>query len=295
MLWLSEAVRARVEETVSAHIGRPWRLTGGRDVSEFAYHPAAILTDGRYAVFVKRSDAPDGLRQFEIEVAALRLLAERAGVRTPAPIAAIALGGESVLILEAVEQIPRSPREWRAIGRALARIHAVQGEEFGLHMSGYFGPLAQDNRPAEDWPTFYAERRIRPYLRLAVDAGRLPAELARDVERLIARLPELCGPAVAPALLHGDAQQNNFISTAAGAVVIDPAPYYGHPEIDLAAVDYFEPVPEDLFDGYRDERPIDPGFPARRHLWRVASWLAVVAVDGATYLPRLVEAVRAYR
>jgi len=51
-----------------------------------------------------------------------------------------------------------------------------------------------------------------------------------------ARLPDLAGPEPRPALLHGDAQQNNFVSTAAGAVVIDAAPYFGHPEADLALV-----------------------------------------------------------
>ena len=72
-----------------------------------------------------------------------------------------------------------------------------------------------------------------------------------------------------PTLLHGDAQQNNFVSTEEGAVVIDPAIYFGNPEMDLAFIDYFQPVPDDVFDGYRDELPIDPGFWARRDLWRV--------------------------
>jgi len=46
----------------------------------------------------------------------------------------------------------------------------------------------------------------------------------------------LCGPEPAPSLLHGDAQQNNFVSTDAGAVIVDSAPYFGHPEVDLALV-----------------------------------------------------------
>ncbi len=65
---------------------------------------------------------------------------------------------------------------------------------------------------------------------------------------------------------HGDAQQNNFISTDRGAVVIDPAVYYGNPEMDLAYVDYFQAVPDDVLDGYRDELPIDAGFRERRDL-----------------------------
>src|SRR6266568_7885734 len=84
---------------------------------------------------------------------------------------------------------------------------------------GFFGPLPQDNRPvpANTWAEFCRQRRIGPMLRAAVDSGHLPAALAAGVEQIAARLPDLAGPDPRPSLLHGDAQQNNFVSTAAGA------------------------------------------------------------------------------
>ncbi len=129
---------------------------------------------------------------------------------------------------------------------------------------------------------------------MAIASGHMPPGVIRQVEKLIAHLPELCGPEIVPSLLHGDAQQNNFISAEKGAVVIDPAVYYGHPEMDLAYVDYFQTVPEDVFDGYRDELPVDPGFRERRDLWRVWGYLAAVTVEGSGYLGKLTEAVRKY-
>jgi fructosamine-3-kinase len=263
-------------------------------MSDFACHPSAILSDGVYGVFAKFSDAPNGAEQFEIELAGLRILSELAGVRTPVPIGIVALAGGSILVLEAVQAVERSSRNWRQIGRTLARIHAIEGECFGLETDGYFGPVYQDNKPARDWPTFYVERRLWPGLRMAIDSGNLPPAVIQQVEQLIARVPKLCGPEVAPTLLHGDAQQNNYISTELGPVVIDPAVYYGHPEMDLAQVDLFAPVPEALFDGYRDLRPIDAGFWERRGLWRVWGYLASVAAEGRGYLPMLTEAVQKY-
>jgi fructosamine-3-kinase len=133
---------------------------------------------------------------------------------------------------------------------------------FGLEdFDGFFGPLRQDNRPVSSnrWADFYAERRIIPRLRSAAGAGHLPLNLVADIERLLGQLPTLCGPDVRPALLHGDAQQHNFVSTDAGAVAIDVAPYFGHPEIDLALIDYFDPVPDDVFEAYREIVPIDTG------------------------------------
>lgn len=128
----------------------------------------------------------------------------------------------------------------------------------------------------------------------AIDAGHLPTSAIRQIEKLISRVPELCGPTIKPALLHGDAQQNNFISTITGAIVIDPAVSYGHPEFDLAYLDYFQPVPAAVFDGYRDELLIDAGFSERRDLWRVYGYLAVVTVAGQDYMGQLMDAVQKY-
>lgn len=198
------------------------------------------------------------------------------------------------MILEAIETIDRTPIQWRQIGQTLARIHRVKGNAYGLETHCYFGPLYQDNRPMSNWSTFYAERRLFPRMIGAINAGHMPTTAIQQVERLISRLPNLCGPEVAPTLLHGDAQQNNFISTAAGSVVIDPAVYYGHREMDLAYIDYFQPVPEDVFLGYQEELPIDPGFHERRDLWRVYGYLAAVEVEGAVYLGKLLDAVQQY-
>lgn len=263
-------------------------------MTEFACHPCAVLSDGSFSVFAKLSEAANGLEQFEIELAGLRLLSERAGVLTPTPIGISLVPGGSILILEAVQAVGRASRHWRQIGQTLARIHMIEGDRFGLERHGYFGPLYQDNTPTSEWPAFYAQRRLWPGLRLAVDSGNIPSAVARQIERLISCLPELCGPAVTPALLHGDAQQNNFISTEMGPVVIDPAVYYGNPEVDLASIDCFQAVPDDVFDGYRDERAIDAGFWERRDLWRVWGYLAAVAVEGASYWGKLTEAVQKY-
>jgi fructosamine-3-kinase len=290
----SPPLSVAVEREVSGHLGRRWTVEAARDMSDYACHPAAILSDGAYAVFAKFSEAESGREQFEIELAGLRLLSEQAGVLIPTPVGITAVPGGSILILEAVKPVERAPRHWRQIGRTLARIHKVRSGRFGLERDGYFGPLHQDNRLTDDWPTFYAERRLLPALKLAVDSRNLPQAVARQVEALVLRLPELCGPEVTPTLLHGDAQQNNFVSTEEGAVVIDPAVYYGNPEMDLAYVDYFQPVPDDVFAGYREELPIDAGFPERRDLWRLWGYLAAVTVEGPVHMGKLTGALRTY-
>jgi len=255
---LDRSLYPPIEKLVSRRLDRPWQVRAATDMADYASHPSAVLSDGGYAVFVKLDDRQGGLERLEIESAGLRLLSTAGGALTPAVVGIAPAAAGTILVLEAVQSVERTSHHWRDIGRALARLHRCKAPQFGLGSPTYFGPIRQDNTWEEDWCTFYAERRLRPALRMAVDAGKLAPERIRQIEQVIARLPRLGGPPVVPALQHGDAQQNNFISTDGGVYMVDPAVYYGHPEMDLAYVDFFAPVPQDLYAGYREVMAIAP-------------------------------------
>ncbi|WP_328652050.1 fructosamine kinase family protein [Micromonospora sp. NBC_00330] len=311
MLTTHPLVRApivrEIERAASVHLGRAWAASGFTDLNDRASHPCGLLHGDAFSVFAKLDVSAEGHEQFDAELRGLNLLRQRAAVVTPAPVAAGVIDSStgSLLLLEAIPEVPaeaRSVNQWRSIGHALASLHQVHEERFGLEQfDGFFGPLRQDNRPVASnlWVDFYGERRLLPRLKSAVDSGHLPLGLAVGVERLINRLPVLCGPETRPTLLHGDAQQNNFLTTATQAILLDAAPYFGHPEIDLALIDYFEPVPSAVFDAYTEITPIDPEFRHRRELWRLFGYLAVITVDGTSafgrpFLNRIAQAVATY-
>ena len=301
-----------VEKAATEHRGRAWAYSGFTDLNHRATHPCGIFTGAPFSVFAKLDTSPTGEEQFAAELSGFSLIRSRSAVATPVPIGGgLVLTGAGTLLLS--EALPergaasgqaadaRVPSDYAAIGHALAGLHQVRGESFGLaEFDGFFGPLPQPNQPVSSgtWADFYTQRRVLPMLRLAVDSRYLPAELARGVEQIATRLPALCGPDPVPTLLHGDAQQNNFVSTADGAVAIDVAPYFGHPEADLALVDNYSPVDPALFRAYAEIAPVDPGFAERRELWRLHSYLAAIAFHGAnaidSFLPRIDTAVRQY-
>lgn len=303
---LEADVKGAIEGAASRHLGRRWVSHAFTDLNERASHPCGVLHGEPFSVFAKLGTGDDAEEKFRAELSGLTLLRDRARVATPTPIGTglLRLDRGSLLLTEALPERPpkdRTPDDWGAIGRTLAALHQVHGLGFGLEdFDGFFGPLPQDNRPVASnrWVDFYSERRVVPLLGSAVDSGHLPTDLARDVERLVHRLPGLCGPEPRPTLLHGDAQQHNFVTTDGGAVVADAAPYFGHPEIDLTLVDYFQPVPQDVFDAYRDVAPIDPGFAQRRDLWCIFVDLACITVEAAQFgrhaLDRLTRTTRDY-
>jgi fructosamine-3-kinase len=303
---LEAQVKTAIESAASGHLGRRWVSTSFTDLNDRASHPCGILHGEPFSVFAKLGLDRSAGERFEAELSGLSLIRGRAEIATPTPIATgvVPVDHRSLLLTEALSERPPQDRtrdDWRSIGHTLAALHQVRGARFGLeHLNGFFGPLRQDNSPVSSscWVDFYTERRVVPLLRSAVDSGHLPMDLAADVGRLVQRLPSVCGPEPQPTLLHGDAQQNNFVSTDTGAVVADVAPYFGHPEIDLALVDYFHPVPDDVLDAYRDVAPVEEGFARRRDLWRIFVDLACVTVDAGPYsryaLARLADTARYY-
>jgi len=82
---LANPLRVPVEHAVSEYIGKRWTVKQFRDMNDFSSHPSATFSDGSYSVFVKLSQAANGLEQFEIELASLQRLSKLAGVITPTP------------------------------------------------------------------------------------------------------------------------------------------------------------------------------------------------------------------
>jgi len=292
--WVTDNLRVSIEKVVSDYRSGKWVISGIRDMSDYACHPTAVLSDGSFDVFVKYSGDANAQEQFETELDGLRYLSEVAGVQIPSPVGIIRLDAGTLLLMEALRAVERTESHWREIGRTLARIHRIRSERFGFHRHGFHGPLFQDNTLTDSWSKFYRERRLIPRLELAAGSGNLPTDVASRVERLIDRIDEFAGPEVTPSLVHGDAQQNNFISTDNGTFAIDPAIYYGNPEIDLAMIDSFQPVPDEFFNEYHEEAGIDMGFNERRGLWRLSIYLAAVAIEGRMHLDRLTGALDPY-
>src|SRR5690606_35089085 len=142
------------------------------------------------------------------EARGLAWLAEAGALPVPRVLAASAedAPGPRFLALEMLRPGPRRRDHDELLGRGLAALHAAGAPGFGLDHDNFIGSLPQDNTPpaSATWSEFYAQRRLLPQVRRAVDSGRAPARWTRDFDRLVDKLDALVGPAEPPARLHGD-------------------------------------------------------------------------------------------
>ncbi len=251
----------------------------------------AALDDGR-TVVVKRAEEAEAARA---EAAGLRWLAE-AG--TP-PVPRVHGREGAWLVLDRVTEGRPDRDAALRFGRELAGLHAAGAPAFGAPPPGgpveaFIGLAPMRNVTGDDWPVWYAEHRVLPYLRRAVDAGTMDAGEAAVVERVCARLPELAGPAEPPARLHGDLWSGNVLWGADGRVhVIDPAAHGGHRETDLAMLALFGcPLLDAVLEGYQEVAPLAEGWRERVGVHQLFPLLVHAVLFGRGYAGQALAAAR---
>jgi fructosamine-3-kinase len=116
------------------------------------------------------------------------------------------------------------------------------------------------------------------------------------LDRLVARLPAVAGPAEPPARLHGDLWNGNVLWAGDRGWLVDPAAHGGHRETDLAMLDLFgAPHLPRLLAAYEEVTPLAPGWRERRGLHQLHPLLvhALLFPDGG-YLAAAVRVARDY-
>ncbi|MFI7382693.1 fructosamine kinase family protein [Streptomyces sp. NPDC049813] len=270
------------------------RHTGRRAVEEHRRSPALseiVLDDGR-AVMVKHADPPAALAA---GAAGLRWLAAAGSVAVPA-----VHGHDGAwLVTDRVTEGRADAAGAARFGRELAALHDAGAAAFGAPPPGgpadaFVGLAPMRNEPGGDWPAWYAEHRVLPYVRLAVDKGALRAAEAATLERLADRLPALAGPAEPPARLHGDLWTGNVLWDRDGAAwLIDPAAHGGHRETDLAMLHLFgAPHLHRIVDGYQEARPLADGWRERVPLHQLFPLLVHTVLFGRGYAEQALTAAR---
>jgi fructosamine-3-kinase len=251
---------------------------GGGDINE-AFR--VVLADGRASFVKTRPDAAPG--EYAAEAAGLRWLAEPGALRTPRVLEV----NDSYLALEWIERGRLDAAGVEELGSGLAVTHMAGAESFGATSelgSAGFGSLRLPNDPTEDWPTFYAERRLRPLASIARERSVLEGSGIEAVERVCDRIAELTGPPEPPARLHGDLWSGNVMADTEGRPwLIDPSAYGGHREVDLAMLRLFGAPSERVFDAYEQTAPLAEGWQQRTELYQLLPLLVHALLFGGSY------------
>jgi len=212
------------------------------------------------------------------------------------PVPAVHLSEPDLLVMDFIETDGSgiTARVERHAAELIAALHATPRPRFGYERDTLIGPLAQPNPKMDRWIPFFRDHRLLAMARAAEAEGRLPSRLLIRLERLGERLPDYLTEPRAPSLLHGDLWTGNVLVRGNRiAAFVDPAIYWGHPEIELAFTTMFGTFGQAFFEAYEALLLLEPGFhELRSALYKLYPTLVHVRLFGSAYLPPIEQTLK---
>lgn len=287
---IPESIRSILEAQHDLEVESEQTISGG------SINRAHKLKTNQGTLFLKwNQSAPDDF--FDVEAKGLQLLGSAGtNLRIPRVIASRSSDSTTLgfLLMEYISEGSGDSSDSFTFGSELAKLHNTKGDHFGLTYDNYIGSLPQKNGEFDDWISFFVEKRIGPQLKMAIDSGKLSQSILSPWKRLSNKLDDLL-PTAEPSLIHGDLWSGNYLFDENGtAVLIDPAVYYGHPEMDLAFSRMFGGFSDSFYEGYESIYPLPVGFSERVPIYNMYPLLVHVNLFSGHYTSQFERFIRKY-
>ena len=268
---------ARYERVNGGDINTCWRLQSG---------------GSKY--FLKINSAADHPGMFQQEAKGLEALKESSSFIIPAVIKTDIAGKDQFLLLEWLEKETGNSDHLRPAGEKLATLHLQQQNWFGWIENNYIGSLRQVNNRHEDWHSFYADCRIIPLVKQLSDNHVISQSDTVAADKFCLRLTEIF-PSEPASLLHGDLWSGNYMSTAQGPSVFDPAVYYGHREMDIGMTKLFGGFDDSFYKAYEGVFHLEKGWLKRLPYSQLYPLLVHAVLFGGHYIEKSISIIKMFR
>ena len=199
----------------------------------------------------------------------------------------------SFLLLEYIEPSHSSHEFWENYGIELVKLHKVTAKNFGLEFDNYIGALYQSNRQKSNWIDFFISERIKPQLHLALESGKISTSHIRSFNLFFNKLDELLIPEP-PALIHGDLWNANHLNSQNKPVLIDPACYYAHREIEVAFTQLFGGFESVFYKSYMNNYPLEKGYQERFDIYNIYPLMVHVNLFDVSFFSEAFATVNCY-
>ena len=169
------------------------------------------------------------------------------------------------------------------LGKGLAILHRKTAKAYGFHHSNYCGTTVQNNTWTDSWPEFYATHRIEALVIQIKEQRGMTNEDQNIYFKLIKKIPQLLSHTTIPSLIHGDLWSGNYMYTANGPALIDPACYYADREMELGMMQLFGGFSAEVWNAYQEDFPLPAGWEERIPLYQLYHVLNHYLLFGGSY------------
>lgn len=245
-----------------------------------------IQTQDGQTYFCKHSTQATSL--FMEEAEGLSAIANTNTIATPDPI----FVSQHILVLSWFDSERPTKKFWKSFGQKLAGLHRTPMKQFGFSRDNHIGRTPQSNPTVSinesTWADYFLTHRLTPLVNILNGSDTrqhratnsetrqaLHHEIYQTLHNAFTRakpkieeiLSQVTDP---PSLVHGDLWSGNFLcGTNQTPVLIDPAPYQGHREVDLAMTELFGGFAPEFYEAYEASFPLQDGYPRRKSIYNL--------------------------
>ena len=143
---------------------------------------------------------------------------------------------------------------------SIISLHSNKSKNYGFSFDTQIGGLRQINSSSKNWLEFYRDKRLTYIFDLVNKNQPMDETINSKIDLLIKKMDNFIPNKPVSSLLHGDLWEGNILFKNNKFVgFIDPGSFYGHNELEISYLRWFNPkfIDESFLDKYNDHIKID--------------------------------------
>jgi len=143
---------------------------------------------------------------------------------------------------------------------AIIAVHSINSTSYGFNFDTQIGGLKQINSKSKNWIEFYRDKRLNYIFDLINKNKPMDKAINTKIDLLIKKIDNFIPDNPRSSLLHGDLWEGNILFKNKNfAGFIDPGSFYGHNELEVSYLRWFNPVfiDDNFLDKYNEHIKID--------------------------------------
>jgi len=168
---------------------------------------------------------------------------------------------ENLLIMSFINNDDDQPNQTNDdLLNSIISLHSNKSKNYGFSFDTQIGGLKQINSSSKNWLEFYRDKRLTYIFDLVNKNQPMDETINTKIDLLIKKMDNFIPNKPISSLLHGDLWEGNILFKNKKFVgFIDPGSFYGHNELEISYLRWFNPkfIDESFLDKYNDHIKID--------------------------------------
>ena len=178
---------------------------------------------------------------------------------------------------------------------AIISIHLNKDKKYGLNFDSQIGGIKQKNKRSDNWVDFFRDLRLGYVYELINSSYPMDGSINAKIELLLKNLENFIPKNPRASLLHGDLWEGNILfNFKSFSGFIDPGSFYGHNEMEIAYLRWFNPkfIDNNFLEKYQERIYIDSDYMKYEFIYQLYYSLLNVYLWDRSYIDNVSELLK---